>query len=277
MADATQGSLSRRAAIGTGWLIGFRVLTRTLGLISTLALARILVPADFGLVAMATAFSAAVDSLSQIGVQDALLRRREDDRSLLDTAFTLQALRGLITGGIVAISATTVARLLNEPRLVPVLLVLAVTRRKRSGECRYRRIPAQPALSLPVRAAGGSTHRRGLHDNHSGVHPATYWALLAGASVSVIFRLIMSYILHPYRPRLAFADWRKLSGFSFWLWLTSLACLAWDRCDPFILGPVLGTAQLGVYLLATEVATLPLTELVQPAAEVLFAGILGRA
>ena len=100
----------------------------------------------------------------------------------------------------------------------------------------------------------------------------SYWALLCGMAVSTAVRLITSYALHPFRPKLAIADWRKLAGFSFWLWLTSLACLVWDRCDPFILGPVLGTAQLGVYLLAFEVATLPLTELVQPAADVLFAG-----
>jgi lipopolysaccharide exporter len=46
----------------------------------------------------------------------------------------------------------------------------------------------------------------------------------------------------------------------------------WDRCDPFVVGPVVGTARLGVYLLAFEVAILPVTELIAPAADALFAG-----
>ena len=55
---ATQGSLTRKTVIGTAWLLLWRVVTRSLGLVSTLVLARLLVPADFGLVAMATTFSA---------------------------------------------------------------------------------------------------------------------------------------------------------------------------------------------------------------------------
>ena len=60
-------------------------------MISTLILARVLVPSDFGIVAMATTFSDIIDSLSQIGVQDALVRRADNNRDLFDTAFTLQA------------------------------------------------------------------------------------------------------------------------------------------------------------------------------------------
>ncbi len=271
--DPARASLSRRTAVGAGWLVAFRMFTRTLGVISTLVLARVLIPADFGLVAMATTFSAAVDSLSQIGVQDALLRRPEDDRSLFDTAFTLQVLRALVTGSIIALSSTVVAHWFNEPRLVPVLLVLAAISAANGlenvGIVEFRRslrYHNQFTLQAVPRLAGVCTTISMAFVLRS------YWALLCGMTVSTAVRLITSYALHPFRPKLAIADWRKLAGFSFWLWLTSLACLVWDRCDPFILGPVVGTAQLGVYLLAFEVATLPLTELVQPAADVLFAG-----
>lgn len=272
MADVPLASLSRRTAIGAGWLVAFRMFTRTLGVISTLVLAHMLIPADFGLIAMATTFAAAVDALSQIGVQDALLRRPEDDRSLFDTAYTLQVLRGLVTGSIIALCSTTVADWFNEPRLVPVLLVLAATSVASSlenvGVVEFRRslrYHYQFLLQVVPRIAGVCTTISMAFLLHS------YWALLAGIGVGVTVRLVTSYALHPYRPKFALADWRKLAGFSLWLWFESLAYLVWDRCDPFILGPELGTAKLGVYLLAGEVATLPLTELVLPAADVLFA------
>jgi O-antigen/teichoic acid export membrane protein len=47
---------------------------------------------------------------------------------------------------------------------------------------------------------------------------------------------------------------------------------AWDRCDPFVLGPKLGAAGLGFFLIAAETAYLPITEIVAPAADALFAG-----
>lgn len=65
--DAHPGSISNRTVIGAGWLVAWRMVTRALGLVSTLLLARILVPANFGLIAMATTFSAAIGALSNLG------------------------------------------------------------------------------------------------------------------------------------------------------------------------------------------------------------------
>ena len=52
------GSVNQRMAVGAAWMIGFRLVDRGIGLVSTLILARLLVPADFGLLAMATSFIA---------------------------------------------------------------------------------------------------------------------------------------------------------------------------------------------------------------------------
>ena len=73
--DAPTGSIGNRTVISAGWLVAWRMVTRALGLISTLLLARILVPADFGLIAMATVFSTSVAAMSELGVSDALIRR----------------------------------------------------------------------------------------------------------------------------------------------------------------------------------------------------------
>ena len=86
-----------------------------------------------------------------------------------------------------------------------------------------------------------------------------------------ISRTIMSYVIHPYRPRLSLQRWRGLMGFSFWLWLSTLANMAWNDFDPFALGRVFGSAGLGLYTLATQVARLPTTELIDPIASVLLA------
>ncbi|MBN8899902.1 MAG: oligosaccharide flippase family protein, partial [Rhodospirillales bacterium] len=97
-------SIAHRVAVGAGWLMGWRLISRILGFASTLTLARLLVPADFGLIAMATSFAAVVDGLSQLRVQDALIRNGAGDRDSWDTAFTLQAARGLLTATVIVVA-----------------------------------------------------------------------------------------------------------------------------------------------------------------------------
>jgi lipopolysaccharide exporter len=255
------------------WLTSWRVITRVIGVGSTLILARILVPADFGLIAMASTFAAAVDALSQLGLQDALVRWQGDNRALYDAAFTLQVGRALLTSIVLVAGAPTAAWWFNEPRLIPVLWVLAATsavtgfenvgivefRRNMRFDVQFRLLLVsrlvQLATTIPLALA--------LH---------SYWALLIGGVASKVTRTVMTYMVHPHRPRFGFSGWRYLVGFSLWTWATCAASLVWDRCDPFVLGPRLGPARLGLYFIAIEIAMLPATELIAPIADALLAG-----
>ena len=268
---ATQGSLTRKTIVGTAWLLLWRVVTRSLGLVSTLVLARLLVPADFGLVAMATTFAAGVEALSQLGLQDALVRRREDGFDLHHTAFTLQLGRALVTAAVIAAGAPAAAAWFAEPRLLPVVLILAgltvLNGLENVGMAEYRRamrFDAQFKVNLATRLAGFFTTIA------CALAWESYWALMAGIVVGTVSRVAMSYWMHPFRPRLRLTRWRELGRFSFWTWATAAASLVWDRCDPFVLGPTFGPAKLGLYLLAWEIALLPVTELVAPASDALF-------
>src|SRR5258707_9108035 len=125
MSQQHQTSITSRTVLGAGWMVAWRMVTRLLGLISTLVLARILVPADFGLVALATASSDAVEALSVLGLDDALVRDKESSRALNDTAFSLMAARGVLNAALIAVLAYPASVWLVEPRLVPILLVLS--------------------------------------------------------------------------------------------------------------------------------------------------------
>jgi O-antigen/teichoic acid export membrane protein len=271
--DDAAGSVTNRTAIGAGWLVAWRMVTRCLGIVSQLVLARILVPADFGLVAMATAFSAAIDTLSVLGLQDALVRHHDPDRALFDTAFTMQAIRGVLTGLVIAAGATWAGTWFGEPRLVPILLILAALAAiggfENVGIVEFRRalrfsmefrllvLPRLCQFVLTILAA---------------VLLRSYWALIIGIVAVKLLRVPLTYMVHPYRPRLTVARWRDLTGFTFWTWASGMATMVWDRSDSFILGPIIGSAGLGVYLLAGEIAVLPISELVAPATSALLAG-----
>ena len=90
-------SIAFKAARGVGWVFAWRMITRLLGMASTLVLVRVLQPSDFGLIALAVAFAGSIEALSSIGAEYALIREKEPDRALYDTAFTLNLLRGATT------------------------------------------------------------------------------------------------------------------------------------------------------------------------------------
>ncbi|MDE2333339.1 MAG: oligosaccharide flippase family protein [Rhodospirillales bacterium] len=266
-------SLARRVAVGAVWMVAIRFASRTLGLVSMLVVARILVPADYGLVAVATAFSQSVDAVSEVGLIQALVRHPDDARELYDTAFTLQAIRGCLTAAVVALAAPFAGPWLGDPRLTPILLVLAALAALGGFEnvaiAEFRRnlrfgvelvLQILPRVLMVATAITAALIWR------------SYWALILAMAVSTLARLAATYAVHPHRPRPALGRWRDLAHFSFWTWATSLAGIAWSRSDAFIISPALGAAAFGLYALAWEVGSLPVSELIAPVAGALFPG-----
>jgi len=99
-----------------------------------------------------------------------------------------------------------------------------------------------------------------------------YTALMIGLTASRLFALILSYLMHPYRPRLSLATWREFLGISFWAWLLSMANIVRERADTFVIGRLLGVESVGFYAVAEEIATLAITELVSPLANACMPG-----
>ena len=95
---ARSGTILERTVRGAGWVIGWRMVTRGLGLVSTLILVRLLAPADFGAVALVMTIAQGLDQISSVGVEQAIIRADRPTRKLYDTAFTINVMRGLTDG-----------------------------------------------------------------------------------------------------------------------------------------------------------------------------------
>ena len=267
------GGLLERIARGAGWVMAWRLGMRVLGLVSTLILVRLLAPAEFGLVALATGFVQTIDAMMALGADDAVVRESRADRDLYDTAFTLNLLRGLAVGLVVVLCAWPAAAFFADPRLSGVLLCVAalpvLDGLANIGTVDFRRdllfrkefaIMVLPKLGgiLAAIAVAFLTH--------------SYVAMLAGMGVNRGLRVVMSYVMHPYRPGLSLRAWRRLIGYSFWSWLIGIAILLRDKSDTFMLGRVLGTTSIGYYSVGSEIAALPTTELVEPLCRSAFSG-----
>ena len=266
-------SLLVRTARGAGWVMAWRLGMRVLGLISTLVLVRLIQPADFGIIALATSFMQTIDGMLTLGTEEAVIREATPGRTFYDTAFTLNLLRGVSVGVLVAGAAFPAAAFFSEPRLGPILLFVAclpvLDGFANIGAVDFRRdfafhkefaIMVLPKLCGIVAAITAAVL---LH---------SYIAMLFGMGVNRVLRVVMTYVMHPYRPALSLKSWRGLAGYSAWTWLLSIAILIRDRSDSLLLGRLMNTAAVGFYSVGAEIAALPTTELIEPLGRAAFSG-----
>ena len=114
-------------ATGIGWMVLARLLDRGIGVVSTLILARLLVPSDFGLVSMATALAAVLELFGAFSFDLALIQNKNAGRRQYDTVWTFNVLFGAACGMVFAALAIPAAHYYREPRLEMVIYVLAAT------------------------------------------------------------------------------------------------------------------------------------------------------
>ncbi len=250
-----------------------RIADRCIGLVSLLVLARVLVPADFGLVAMAMSVIVFVDLASTFGFDLALIQKEHPTREHYDTAWTLQVGSGLLCAAIIALLAYPGAWFYDEPRLLPVMLVLAVSRVLESfdniGTVDFRRqmnFSREFSFSAQKKIVGF------VVTISLAVAFETYWALIAGSVAGRLAGLILSYTMQPYRPRFSLAARADLFTFSMWIFVVGLASFASQRSSHFVVGRQLGPAALGLYTVGSEIALLPVTDLMAPINRAVFPG-----
>lgn len=247
-----------------------RIVVRALGLISTLLLARLLTPADFGLIAMATSVAAGLELMTAFGFDVALLQRKTLTRDDYDSAWTLNTLMGVGLAIVLVATSGAAARYYREPRLEAVIPIIAIQyilkNLSNPGTIDFRRNLdfRWDFLSQVLPKLGGVIV----------TIPLAFWlrdyrALIIGMVLTTMAGFIMSYTVHPHRPRPCLRGARELFRFSRWLLLNNILNFLRTNGSIFIIGRMAGTGALGAYSLASEISTLPTTELVAPINRVL--------
>jgi len=260
-------TITKRIARGAGWLYGYRWIDRLLDFVSIVVLARILSPDDFGIVAIAASVATIIEGLSAFDVNKALIQAREEDVALYDSAWTLSALRGILSASCMVL----VVPFLTDPRLAAVLLALSLGPLLNGfanprfvmfeRELDYSKLAVltlgSKVVSFVVTLAIALLYR-------------SYWALVIGLLAGGVTSLILTYALKPYRPRVSFARFSDIFAFSGWLSLTSIATTLSMETDKIIVGRFLGFGDTGLYFMTQKVGVLPTRELVAPLQRILF-------
>lgn len=267
-------AMSGRIAKGAAWMVGARMADRFIGLGSTVILARVLTPADFGLVAMAMAVIGLIELATSFGFEVSLIRTATPTRAHYDSVWTLNVLFGIACGAATAAAALPAASYYGDERLMPIMLVLgaswAVGNLSNVGVVDFQRTLnfAKEFQFLMTQRLIGVAVTVTL-----ALWLQSYWALIVGSVTTRMIGLIISYLWHPYRPRLHLGATRQIFSFSLWIFVDKVAAFGTMRAADFVLGRTHGAAELGVYRLGEEIGHLPGTELVAPLNRVLLPGM----
>lgn len=255
---------------GTLWSVGMRWGVRLLGLVNIAVIARILTPADFGLVAMAMAVVGLTSVLLDFGVEWALLRRKHAEREDYDTCWTIRLLQGTVIAAIVAACGPLVADYYNDPRVGTLVYFTAaavfVQGFENIGTLDFRRKlqfdkDFRYNLTTQVAAVAVSITLAFVFRN--------YYSLVLAQLFRAAFTVGLSYVVSPYRPRLSLAKARSIWGFSQWNLINGIAHFLQNRSGTFILGRFVAPTQIGFYAQASEIADLATTDLIMPLNRVL--------
>ena len=273
MSDSGQGSINKQIAKGAAWMVAFKVVDKSVGLVSTIVLARMLAPEDFGLVAMSMILLAALNLLISFGFEVQLIQNRDAGRDQFDTAWTFTVIFSVVCGLVLVGLAIPAAQFYREPRLEAIIYALAfgfalegfsnigtvAFRREMQFDREFKFLLGKRMASLVVTIPLALWLRN-------------YWALVIGQLASTALSVALSYYMSTYRPRFSLKSKLELFHTSKWLVINNLFGFLHGRSAPFLLARLSGAPSVGVFSIGMEISTLPSNELVAPINRAAFPG-----
>jgi len=268
-----ESPLSQKVVRGGAWIFALRIMRHIFELIRIIILARILAPHDFGLLGIALLAIAILETFSQTGFQQALIQKKDKIEDSLNTAWTILIIRGLILFGILYLAAPFVASFFGAPETTLIIQVIGISILFQAFT-NIGVIYFQKELEFDkqfIYQLSGT-----LADVIVAVSAAlllkNVWALVFGFLAGNFVRLIVSYLVHPWRPSFSLKIEKAKELFSFGKWILGSSVLLFliNQGDDLFVGKYLGLAALGFYQMAFRISNMPVTEITHIISQVSF-------
>ena len=252
-------NISKEAVRGTFWNYLSFASGKLLNFVTTLILARLLVPEEFGVVAYCTIAIQYVDILNSAGIDSALISRRDKIEEAANSAFIANIILGIVSFGTVWVAAPGVAAFFKEPQVTGLLRLLA--------------------LALPISGLGlvpsamilrglkfrtklipdvARSFSKGLVSIVLALSGYGAWSLIWGQLAGELTGAVLSWVLAGWRPTLKFEReaTRDVATFGGHIILVEIAGQLRNNVDYIIVGRILGKTMLGIYTLAYRIPEL---------------------
>jgi O-antigen/teichoic acid export membrane protein len=261
--EARFKTLESRALKGTYFIVAFYGLALAIRLLSSVVLTRLYAPEMFGLMTLITTVIVGLNLFTHIGLEDSVIANaRGDEEAFVNTAWTIQVLRGVGVFLVTVLLAWPVAHFYGQPSLMLLLPVvgfgcviggfsspklLTLSRHLGVGKLSLLELVSQVVL-FAVSYAWARYY-------------PTVWALAVGRIVSEVARTICSYWLtrEGVRPRFVLekASVQALVSFGRWILVGTILTYLANQSDRLILPKLTSLEVLGVYGIAFSLSDLP--------------------
>ncbi|HEY0060980.1 MAG TPA: MOP flippase family protein [Telluria sp.] len=234
---------------------------RILSLLVNIILARLLLPEDFGLVAMAAVVLGFIDIFKDLGTGAALIQRKEVSDDLFSSIFWFNVGFGVMATAVTIACAPLVAAFYKEPRVTPVLMAMSVSfllsaltivhnglmQRQMRFVTLAKIEVAAAAVSYTV-GIGGALLGHGV------------WSLVYQVVANSAVFLVLIWWVSSWRPRFMFhwGEVRSVMSYSLNLAVFNVFFYFAQNVDNFLIGRYLGSEALGYYDLAYKLMTFPM-------------------
>jgi len=265
--------LKRRVVRSAGFMFSGVALRIVLTMASTAILARLLMPEDYGLVALASIVTELAAILNTISLSAILIQRKRLARIQCDTVFWFMTGLGVVASLVIALGAPLFASLLGDERITPLLRVMSVLFfLEQLMVIQHVTMMRLMMFDLDFRVQVGALLVRVGASIAGGLLGWGPWALVTGSIAAVCFSVAYMWFEIPYMPRARFR----------WMFLrdnikTSSSMLgngviqyALGNIDFFIVGRRYGATDLGYYQAAFSLSAELRNRLAGPLQKILF-------
>jgi O-antigen/teichoic acid export membrane protein len=261
---APSGSARGSAFSGARWNAAGRGAQRAIRFLVSLVLARLLAPADFGLMAVATTVMNFLDLIRDLGTGQAIIQKREVSQDLLSSLFIMNLASGIGSAALLVATAPAVAWLFATPEVTGILRVMgigfgiyswSVTQRAvLLRRLDFRRV----ATSDVIGAVTNAVVSIALAFAGYGV-----WSLAIGYVAASAAGTVALWVLAQWRPSFHFAraDLGEVRSFSVNLVGYNVIQNLFQNADTILISRFLGPAELGLYGMGRRLVVFPVQTL----------------
>jgi O-antigen/teichoic acid export membrane protein len=268
-------SLKKLAISGAVWTFAGYGASQILRFGSNLILTRLLFPELFGLMALINIFIIGLNLFSDIGIGQSIIQnKRGDEPAFLNTAWTLQIIRGFVLWLCCALIAWPVANFYGEPQLLWLLPIVGLNtiisgfnstalftlnRHLAVRKLAIFELGVQ-TISLIVMIIWAALSR-------------SIWALVIGGLVNALLWMIGSHLLNSGPPNRVVWDRnavKAILSFGRWIFVSTALYFLAEQSDRLILGKLISIELLGVYGIAFTLADIPRQVLLALSSKVIF-------
>jgi PST family polysaccharide transporter len=254
-------SLRGSAISGVKWSSISHFGRRGLSLLTTIILARLLAPADFGLIAMAAVVISFIELFQDLGTATAVIQRKNPSQALLASMFWLNAGFGLAAMLVLYLASPLAGAFYREPQVIPIMQVLSLSFLL-SGLSNLQKSLLERNLEFDKLALIeiGTTLFATLVGITAALLGHGAWSLVYQMLAGNVLATLLFWSASRWRPSWQF-DWpeiRSVMGFSLNLTGANIFNYFARNADKLLIGRFLGSQELGYYDLAYRLMQFPL-------------------